>query len=90
VRRLYENYPNGQQAMLLDTMHLLRTTGVDWVSAFSPSNFPTDSVPASAANTLNHGVNLGQALKAEAVAWRFSQNQSDQDATTQYALLSSP
>jgi hypothetical protein len=71
--------------MLLDTMKLLRSTGTNWVSVYSPANFPTDSVPASAQSVLNHGVNLGQALKAEAVGWRFSQNQSDKAATAQYA-----
>jgi hypothetical protein len=71
--------------MLLDTMKLLRSTGTNWVSVYSPAKFPTDSVPASAQSVLNHGVNLGQALKAEAVGWRFSQNQSDKAATAQYA-----
>jgi hypothetical protein len=77
ARRLYENHPSGQQAMLLDTMRLLRSTGADWASIFSPANFPTTSVSSGAASVQNHGVNLGQALKEAAVAWRFSNSSAD-------------
>lgn len=69
--------------MLLDTMSLLRKTGTDWASIFGSSSFPTGPVPAGSANDQNHGVNVGQALKEGAVAWRFSGSQSDMDSTQQ-------
>jgi hypothetical protein len=69
--------------MLLDTLSLLRSTGSNWASIFSAANFPTGPVSSGAAGINNHGVNLGQALKEAAVAWRFSHNASDITNTAQ-------
>lgn len=68
--------------MLLDTMQLLRASGTNWTSVFSPANFPTGDVGTDATDE-NHGVNLGQALKSEAVGYRFTQSQADVDSTSQ-------
>lgn len=32
---LYDNYPNGKQALLIDTMQQLKYTGVPWEKVFS-------------------------------------------------------
>lgn len=72
----------GEEAMLLDTMQLLKASGTDWTSVFSPTNFPTDDVGTNG-TIENHGVNLGQALKAEAVGYRFTKSQADMDSTAQ-------
>lgn len=68
--------------MLLDTMQLLKASGSDWTSIFSPGNFPTGDV-GTAGTIENHGVNIGQALKSEAVGYRFTRSQADVDSTSQ-------
>ncbi|KZP19801.1 hypothetical protein FIBSPDRAFT_862288 [Athelia psychrophila] len=79
---LYDEHANGQEAMLLDTMQLLKASGMDWTSVFSAANFPTGDV-GSDGTIENHGVNLGQALKSEAVGYRFTQSQADVASTSQ-------
>lgn len=36
VSRLYDNYPNGKEDLLIDTMQQLKYTGVPWEKVFSP------------------------------------------------------
>ncbi|KAF7977986.1 hypothetical protein HWV62_1823 [Athelia sp. TMB] len=79
---LYDEYANGQEAMLLETMQLLKASGTNWTSVFEPANFPTGDVGGDG-TIENHGVNLGQALKSEAVGYRFTQSQADIASTTQ-------
>jgi hypothetical protein len=33
--RLYDNYPNGKEALLLDTMHKSKLSGIPWELVFS-------------------------------------------------------
>lgn len=76
---LYEHQPNGNEDLLLDTMNRIRATGLDWNAVFDPANFPTG--PTENTNPpfgiiSVHGVNIAEALKASAVAYRFNGNQS--------------
>ncbi|KNZ81060.1 hypothetical protein J132_03050 [Termitomyces sp. J132] len=38
---LYDNHPNGQEALLIDTMKRLKWSGVPWEKVFSKEYFPT-------------------------------------------------
>ncbi|EIW84902.1 hypothetical protein CONPUDRAFT_117150 [Coniophora puteana RWD-64-598 SS2] len=77
---LYENHPNGNEAMLLDFMNKLKTTGVQWDQVFSEQNFPqgpTEGLTNPFNNTLVwHGVNVAEGVKAAAVAYRFTNDTS--------------
>ncbi|KAG6829924.1 hypothetical protein H0H92_002947 [Tricholoma furcatifolium] len=44
---LYDNHPNGQEELLIDTMILLKSTGYPWEQVFSEEYFPTDLDTAS-------------------------------------------
>ncbi|KAF8075777.1 hypothetical protein FPV67DRAFT_381902 [Lyophyllum atratum] len=83
---LYDFQPNGKEALLLDTMQRLKATGFEWDKIFSEQYFPKTPVEGIA-NPFNeelvwHGVNIAQGLKASAVAYRFTHNQSDLDAAS--------
>lgn len=80
---LYENHPNGNENLLMDTMNRIRSTGLDWNAVFDPSNFPTgptENINPPFGIISVHGVNVAEALKAGAVAFRFSSNQSGKSA----------
>lgn len=42
--RLYDNHPNGNEAMLIETMELLKWTGVPWELVFAPAVSPASFV----------------------------------------------
>ncbi|KAL0946134.1 hypothetical protein HGRIS_012399 [Hohenbuehelia grisea] len=82
---LYDFHPNGNEAILIDTMKRLKWTGVPWEQVFNPQFFPTKAVD----NTPNpfpaltwHGVNMAEGLKALPATYRFTHNQSDIDAAS--------
>ncbi|KAJ6628514.1 hypothetical protein B0H10DRAFT_2173316 [Mycena sp. CBHHK59/15] len=79
---LYDNHPSDQQSILLETMQLLQASGTNWTSVFSPTNFPTGDT-GTAGDIQWHGVNLGQALKEQAVAYRFMQSSDAKTNTAQ-------
>ncbi|KAG5723877.1 hypothetical protein E4T56_gene9812 [Termitomyces sp. T112] len=89
---LYDNHPNGQEALLIDTMKRLKWSGVPWEKVFSKEYFPTTAVEHTP-NPFNlpltwHGVNLAEGLKALPATYRFTQNQSDLDmASSGWDLL---
>ncbi|EEB92535.1 hypothetical protein MPER_08940 [Moniliophthora perniciosa FA553] len=58
---LYDHHPNGQEALLIDTMKQVKYAGVPWEVVFK---------------TEWHGVNLAEGIKALPAAWRFTHNQS--------------
>jgi hypothetical protein len=77
---LFDKHPNGNQALLIDTMQQLKYTGVPWEKVFSEQYFPTAAVE----HTQNpfpvltwHGVNMAEGLKALPSTYRFTKNQSD-------------
>lgn len=81
--RLYENHPEGNgvnQTMLLDMMEILRETGAPWELVFLPEYFPTGPVE-DLPNPFNqpltwHGVSLAEGLKALAVSYRYTHNET--------------
>lgn len=84
--------PSGfSQAYLIDfadIAHLQMTTplgnvGGDWKTWFDTNAFPTSAacVPDMPCHMLTHGVNIGQAIKSEAVWYRRSGDVTDIDST---------
>ncbi|PPR06314.1 hypothetical protein CVT24_001026 [Panaeolus cyanescens] len=77
---LYDNAPQGKESQLLETMQLVRNQGYSWKDRwFTDAAFP--KVPPSSTNMQTHGVNTAEALKSEALAWRFTNDQSDIQST---------
>lgn len=79
---LYDDYPDGNEDILLDTMEMLKYTGDPWEDVFEEQYFPTGPVE----NLENpfpeltwHGVNMAEGLKALPATYRFTHNQSDLD-----------
>ncbi len=81
---LYEYYPEGNQQVLLETMYLLDSSGFDWSEFWTEENFLfadldmirppiTDQSPLF---PFTHGVNAAQGLKAGAVLYRFTANET--------------
>jgi len=81
---LYENYPEGNQQILLESMYLLQSRGLDWSSWWTNGTFIfedldfvqppiTDRSPEYA---FTHGVNAAQGLKAGAAIYRFTADES--------------
>ncbi|CAF9904599.1 MAG: hypothetical protein ALECFALPRED_008617 [Alectoria fallacina] len=81
---LYENYPLGNQTMMLDTMYLLESRGFDWPSYWTKDNFifadlDTIQDPINGDSSrfpFVHAVNAAQGLKAGATIYRFTGNDS--------------
>lgn len=71
---LYDNYPEGNQNLLLETMQLLQEKGTNWYSVFTPGNFPTQAVTDMSINW--HGVNMAEGLKSFPATYRFTNNTS--------------
>ncbi|KAJ7498388.1 hypothetical protein B0H11DRAFT_2276051 [Mycena galericulata] len=76
---MLEVYPNGRETMYLNLLTLLRYFGSNWTHYFTPGVFPTAAINEVDINF--HGVNVAQAIKSEAVAFRYTHNASDVDAT---------
>ncbi|KAJ7058824.1 hypothetical protein C8F01DRAFT_990284 [Mycena amicta] len=81
IEWMLEVHPNGRDAMYLNLLKLLRYFGAPWPHSFSPGVFPTDAI--NAVDIRFHGVNVAQAIKSEAVAFRFSHDTADLDSTRQ-------
>ena len=81
---LYENYPGNNAQLLIETMYLLKKRGLDWTSYWTESNYifkdldlvKPPVVSPSPDFAFTHGVNAVQGLKAGAVLYRFTFNQS--------------
>ena len=81
---LYEAYPLGNQTMILDTMSLLVSRGLDWSSYWTEDNFifvdldtVRDDINGDSQRfPFVHGVNAAQGLKAGATIYRFTGNTS--------------
>ncbi|KAG7088019.1 hypothetical protein E1B28_012056 [Marasmius oreades] len=77
---LYDNHPKGQEDLLLETMQLLRDAGFSWKNDwFQESIFPKEA--ATNLNMSTHGVNTAEALKSEALAFRFTGDPTDRQNT---------
>lgn len=81
---MYEHEPGDNKQLLMETMYLLKQRGLDWSQYYNADTFITEDLdliqPAitgdSAIFPFVHGVNTGQGLKANAVIYRFTGNQS--------------
>ncbi|KAH9480851.1 hypothetical protein JR316_0007453 [Psilocybe cubensis] len=79
---LYDTEPRGKEAELLETMQLVRDSGYSWKNDwFVDSIFPKQAVPSNQLTMQTHGVNTAEALKSEALAWRFTGDDSDIQST---------
>nr|GAT43967.1 predicted protein [Mycena chlorophos] len=81
IEWMIETYPNGRDSMYLQLLTLLRTFGAPWPVNFSPGVFPTAAI--NEVDIRFHGVNVAEAIKSEAVAYRYSHNSSDLTSTRQ-------
>ncbi|KAJ6506082.1 hypothetical protein DFH09DRAFT_1251810 [Mycena vulgaris] len=79
IQWMLEVHPNGRETMYLNLLESLRYFGTNWTYYFSAGVFPTDAVNHVDINF--HGVNIAQAIKSEAVAFRYTHNQTDVDST---------
>ncbi|KAJ7686648.1 hypothetical protein B0H17DRAFT_1071405 [Mycena rosella] len=65
-----------QEDELIETMQLVRDSGFSWKNDwFTPETFP------QVATTVFHGVNTAEALKSEALAYRFTGDPTDKQNT---------
>ncbi|KAJ3711734.1 hypothetical protein C8R42DRAFT_334064 [Lentinula raphanica] len=79
---LYDNFSRGQESQLIETMQLVRDAGFSWKNDwFTPDIFPKTAPGLADLNMQTHGVNTGEALKSEALAYRFTSDSSDIDST---------
>ncbi|KAF9255853.1 hypothetical protein L218DRAFT_1008082 [Marasmius fiardii PR-910] len=84
---LYDNYPRGQEDLLIDTMKQVKYAGVTWEVVFLEQNFPKGAIDHLQNPTgwvlAWHGVNLAEGMKALPAAYRFTHNESDLTSTSQ-------
>ncbi|KAG7095934.1 hypothetical protein E1B28_006618 [Marasmius oreades] len=84
---LYDNYPRGQEDLLIDTMKQVKYAGVTWEVVFLEENFPKTAVDHLRNPTgwvlAWHGVNLAEGIKALPAAYRFTHNESDLTRTSE-------
>ncbi|KAF8881189.1 hypothetical protein CPB85DRAFT_1340602 [Mucidula mucida] len=77
---LYDYYPQGKEDMLVELMGLVRDSGFSWKNDwYTDDKFAKKAVTTFTSYT--HGVNNGEALKSEALAWRFTGDETDKDST---------
>ncbi|KIY46374.1 hypothetical protein FISHEDRAFT_75713 [Fistulina hepatica ATCC 64428] len=80
IQWLHEDHPRGKDDILLETMKMLKWSGISWEKVFLPENFPKGAVE----NISNpfpklawHGVNMAEGLKGLPSSYRFTHNASD-------------
>ena len=81
---LLENFPQGNEQILMETMYLLQYRGLDWSSWWTNGTFIFDDLDSvqppitdlSPEYAFVHGVNAAQGLKAGAAIYRFTANES--------------
>ncbi|KAL0951819.1 hypothetical protein HGRIS_008485 [Hohenbuehelia grisea] len=73
---LYDNFPRGKEEELIDTMKMVKAAGFDWKNDwFAEATFPKEAVTNFTMHT--HGVNTAEALKSEALVYRFTGDRTD-------------
>lgn len=86
---LYENAPSNNSQLLSDTMHLLKQRGRDWADYYQQGTYifkDLDLVqPPIDGNSPTypwvHGVNVAQSLKAGAVIYRYTGNETEMQSS---------
>ncbi|KAJ6488040.1 hypothetical protein C8R45DRAFT_1097879 [Mycena sanguinolenta] len=77
---LVDTDPRGQEDQLIETMQLARNAGFSWKNDwFTPQDFPQEA--DTTFSMMTHGVNTAEALKSEALAFRFTNDPTDQQST---------
>ncbi|PBK75252.1 hypothetical protein ARMSODRAFT_993246 [Armillaria solidipes] len=77
---LYDNHPNGREDILIETMQLVRDSGFSWKDDwYTEATFAREAVTSFFSYT--HGVNNAEALKSEALAYRFTGDPADVQST---------
>ncbi|KAK7044649.1 hypothetical protein R3P38DRAFT_2879974 [Favolaschia claudopus] len=77
---LVDNDPRDKEDELIETMQLVRNSGFSWKNDwFTPATFPQTAVTTFTMQT--HGVNTAEALKSEALAFRFTGDPTDKQNT---------
>ncbi|KAJ6513379.1 hypothetical protein C8R45DRAFT_1068356 [Mycena sanguinolenta] len=79
IEWMLDVHPNDNEAMYLKMLQLLRYGGAPWKEYFTAGVFPTTAL--NQVEIMGHGVNVGQAIKSEAVAYRYSHDTTDLDST---------
>ncbi|KAJ7773249.1 hypothetical protein B0H16DRAFT_1511646 [Mycena metata] len=86
IEWMLDVHPNGHDSMYLNMLRLLRNGGANWKGYFVAGTFPTAAI--NHVDIRGHGVNVAQAIKSEAVAYRFSHDSTDLDSTrTRVSLI---
>ncbi|KAJ7158775.1 hypothetical protein C8R46DRAFT_1110259 [Mycena filopes] len=86
IQWMLDVHPNGHDAMYLNILQLLRYGGANWKQYFTAGVFPTSAL--NHVDIKGHGVNVAQAIKSEAVAYRYSHDSTDLDSTrTRISLI---
>ncbi|KAJ7793921.1 hypothetical protein B0H14DRAFT_2924745 [Mycena olivaceomarginata] len=77
---LVDTDPRDKEDELIETMQLARNTGFSWKNDwFTPATFP--KVATTVFTMQTHGVNTAEALKSEALAFRFTGDPTDKQNT---------
>ncbi|KAJ6595743.1 hypothetical protein DFH09DRAFT_146500 [Mycena vulgaris] len=77
---LVDTDPRDKEDELIETMQLVRDSGFSWKNDwFTPETFP--KVATSVFIMQTHGVNTAEALKSEALAYRFTGDPTDKQNT---------
>ncbi|KAJ7033743.1 hypothetical protein C8F04DRAFT_1104026 [Mycena alexandri] len=77
---LVDTDPRDKEDELIETMQLARNAGFSWKNDwFTPEIFPKEADTTFSMQT--HGVNTGEALKSEALAFRFTGDPTDKQNT---------
>ncbi|KAJ7631929.1 hypothetical protein DFH06DRAFT_1223303 [Mycena polygramma] len=77
---LVDTDPRDKEDELIETMQLARNAGFSWKNDwFTPEIFPRVATTVFTMQT--HGVNTGEALKSEALAFRFTGDPTDKQNT---------
>ncbi|KAJ7816814.1 hypothetical protein B0H13DRAFT_2293030 [Mycena leptocephala] len=77
---LVDTDPRDKADELIETMHLVRDSGFSWKNDwFTPATFP--QVATTVFTMQTHGVNTAEALKSEALAFRFTGDPTDKQNT---------
>jgi hypothetical protein len=77
---LVDTDPRDQEDSLIQTMQLARNAGFSWKNDwFQPGIFPQEA--DTTFSMMTHGVNTGEALKSEALAFRFTNDPTDKQNT---------
>ncbi|KAJ7072743.1 hypothetical protein C8F01DRAFT_1105077 [Mycena amicta] len=82
---LYDNHPNGQEELLLDTMQESKWSGIPWELVFSETYFPkieAEKLENPFPELSWHGVNMAEGLKGLPATYRFTHNQTDLDVAS--------